>query len=112
MTMLKPAFAALAALLLAPSAAADERASNVDFAFEIQVSADDVASADSAMQFLNRLERRVRVECGGGNLRRSLAVSVWQAREDMKACVDSTMRAAVDSLRSPTIAQAYDMRRG
>jgi UrcA family protein len=112
MTMLKPAIAALAALLLVPAAGAEERAPKAGFAFDIQITAQDVATADNAMKLLNRLERRVRAKCGYGDLRRSVAGSISQRREDMKTCVETTMRATVDSLHHPMLVQAYDMRRG
>ena len=112
MTLPKPALAALAAVLLAPTAAADQRAPEDGFDFEIQVTAADVASPEAATKFLNRLERRVQAKCGGNNLRGTLAVSVSQHRADVRDCVDTTMRATVDNLRSPTLVQAYDMRRG
>jgi UrcA family protein len=93
----------LAAGLAAP-AAADVAKSDADFKFSFDFQPEELATPATAEKMLQRLERKVRAECGAANVR------TIEDRTLVRTCIDKTMKATISTFGSSTVAEAFQAR--
>lgn len=96
--------AAIGSSLLTPPAVAQTSDKDAGFSFPFRYSIDELSNPEAARQMVSRLEHTVRRYCGDYG-RMSI-----DAKAQVTACVDATMKKSVTKFGSETIAQAYQSR--
>lgn len=94
----------LVTALAAGPAAADAAKSADAFAFHFAYAPSELSTEAGAQKLLVRLESKVRARCGGATSK-----SV-EERRLVATCVETTMKATIDSFGSSTVAEAFQSR--
>ena len=96
--------ALLASILTEPAIAEPQASKGAGFSFAFRYTPDELTSEKGAKQVLSRLERAVPRECG------DFGLMPVEQQNQVRACIETTMKASISKFGSPAVAQAYQTR--